>query len=565
MNNKDFDKFIREQLGKLEADFDGQHWEMMEHRLNTEPAPEGEMRPQQSLDDIVKNKLQGINVAFDENHWAMMDQKLEAELMSPEIEDIHLDGIAYDKLFDLNAPYNPSHWPLMSKRLDEAFSLRHEIVKYKIAEVAIMLLAILTLLPYLPLSKPNQVPQTPVIVEQQRLIPTMPDVSTDAQEKVATSPTAAQSDVLASQALSFSPANASEPLGQSGANANAESKSTDYARVSASSAASNGAEGRVVEKNLPPLPPAKAGGTTTVSPLPSTETKMIVPGTTTDRTVTDALEALPTQNAMVAAVATQYLAETATIDSRFRLLKSEERTMPVGMMHLFPEKRKRVRLGMFGAFDANYVMATSSAGISIPSYDQFFAGYGGGLSLGVGGEKWEVDFATIYASTYYVPRKVNVDLSRGSFAGGWYGRGLAAARIEMLKVPINVHRSLGKIGKTHISALLGASANVALFANSETRVVQLGTDPNNPQPITLEESSDNDIPSFEGVLEGGRLKDNLYLTANLGLRLERDLTARWSVFMQPSYQHRILSSGFGPTNDRINALSVYLGARVNLK
>ncbi len=662
MNNKDFDKFIQDQLGKLEADFDSQHWEMMEHRLNTEPAPEGGVRGNDSLDEVIGSKLGGLEVAFDANHWDLMDQKLDAELLTPEVEDIYLDGVAYDNLADLHPPYNPAHWALMSKRLDEAFSLRHRIYKYKIAEVAVMLLTILTLLPYLPLSK-HFATKDQTFATQQNILPdaasdnAFKDASANQQgatniaslapeNKAKQSANGATSVVVDPSSTSLGPINqeqlapnrifnlnplAISPISKNGRATDATSQEvlSPLAKLPGQPSTALGAplnETTAAQQSLVLNPIAASdkkessepkgllgflssklnlirfgkSGTFDMSKLvaPSSmafavpysdqfftgpqgglpfglrneKWELNIPSLYTAAHVSRKVNMDTKEDEFVFAgtAPIQQSLLTDPIAPRNAKLKEKARKMPAGFLHVLKSKTNRLRLGMFGAFDLNYVMTPFNPTLSVPSYDQFFTGYGGGLSLGVGGEKWELDIAAIYASTYYSPEKIRINVETGDFENGWLGKGLTAVHLELLKLPVNVHRSLGKMGKVQVSALAGVAANIALYTNYEVKLYPIGVDPDSslaapaPTPSTGGEGSALER-NFDGLFQGRNIKNNVYLTANLGFRLERDLTARWSIFMQPSYQHRIFANGFGPNKDRINSVSLYIGTRVNLK
>ena len=57
--------------------------------------------------------------------------------------------------------------------------------------------------------------------------------------------------------------------------------------------------------------------------------------------------------------------------------------------------------------------------------------------------------------------------------------------------------------------------------------------------------------AHDGVFEGGNLIDNTYITANLGLGIERRFNSRMSIFVGSTYQHQI-TKGLGPQSDKIN-------------
>ena len=88
-----------------------------------------------------------------------------------------------------------------------------------------------------------------------------------------------------------------------------------------------------------------------------------------------------------------------------------------------------------------------------------------------------------------------------------------------------------------------------------------------PRPSSSNTRSPNipETSKYDGLFEGGNLVDNRFYTANIGLGLERYLTPRWSVFVQPVYQYQFIKDGIGPNNDRFHTMSIQLGAKSSFK
>ena len=533
MENKDFEKIIREKLQQLESDFNPMHWEEMEHRLNTEAAPEGNMREQDSLDELVSDKLRNLEVSFTPSHWALMDEQLDAAFSNPEIDDVYLDGVAYDNLNNLNSPYNPDHWALMSKRLDDVFSIRHNVHRYKIIEVALLLFLIFTILPYLPTSS-DSAEQQQSIHSIASILPANADnhgasFNNDSKESAVTAPTTA--------------------VQSSGSSEVAINDKNQASRLNKQAKTNGSAEPPVIL----PTPQAQEGPVATEL----SSINIIEQGNAPNAS---ALGLTSLQSALLANYSR--LSPFDPIDRKSMRLEEKEIDMPLGAFYLLQPKATRVRLGMMAAFDAYYTMTPYNDQHSSSAYNHFSTGYGGGISLGFGGKQWEVEVGLLYSSISYSP-KFNVEIN-GTLSGGYYGEGLKAATLEVIKIPLNIHRSLGKIGKWQTSMLFGASANTALFTNYEFKKVPATTDPSlPPSPVPTGLSARPE--THKGFLQGGSLLDNTYLTANVGLRVERDLSARWSVFIQPIYQHHLFSNPLGPNNDKISSGSVLFGMRANLK
>jgi hypothetical protein len=67
-----------------------------------------------------------------------------------------------------------------------------------------------------------------------------------------------------------------------------------------------------------------------------------------------------------------------------------------------------------------------------------------------------------------------------------------------------------------------------------------------------------------GILHGGSFRDNLYVTASIGIGLIKNVSKRTSVFIEPKYSHFMSSQGLGPNLDKVHAVSMDLGVRYQL-
>ena len=154
MENNYFDKYLRENLENLESDFKPEHWDLFESSLDKLPDPAGEGRSNPSFDEIARQKLSQLEADPTPGHWELMEKMIDADEVS-EAAETSIDDLAYSKLAYLQPPYQPAHWKKMARRLNEEIFLRRIIYRYKLAEVALFLLILLTLFQFLPLNKPS--------------------------------------------------------------------------------------------------------------------------------------------------------------------------------------------------------------------------------------------------------------------------------------------------------------------------------------------------------------------------------------------------------------------------
>ncbi len=177
----------------------------------------------------------------------------------------------------------------------------------------------------------------------------------------------------------------------------------------------------------------------------------------------------------------------------------------------------------------------------------------------------------IYAARYY---PVGIVYVRGSLLSGLRGDELRTTELNMLNIPLHVRYDYFQHNKWRAYVLAGGSLQVAFQSNYYTaEAPQFNFLPAFPPPVTDGPGEESEIDRIrrdgQGWLEGGDFEDNAYLTLNFGFGAERYFSERWSLFVQPVYQHSVHYfknvDGLGPNNDRINSLSVLIGTRVRLK
>lgn len=552
MEDGHFDSIVSGKLGMIDPVFEAEHWDLMNKALDQELL-EPEMRDG-DFDILVSQKLENINPEFESAHWDLMNQALDQELLEPELEDVYLDGVAYDNLNNLNSPYNPEHWEIMSDKLDEAFSLRRKLVKYKVAEIALLLLFLFTAGQFIPFNN-NQF-TGPVV-------PHKTDLKSETESS--TELPASKSEVESSQQNLSSNQNVvalgettnSISTEQENINAN-ENSNLDaeaigdsyvdftYWNSNASSNTVEAANSNMVVSNDDEDEPK--GSTTIVTSEEPNENVLLV-NTEDSRSATDAVDHL---NSLV-----QFASGTNV--PGFGNCKD----------CLTKNNKPQLRFGTFASADLNHIQTGYNSAFDKAAYSRFAGGYGGGISIGLKTGKLELETGVIYSSTYYTPDSVNVEFNRGSLGqGGYVGEGIYAAQLDFVKIPLNAKYDLinWSEGKWRAYVLGGLSFNAAIQKNFLSRQYKI-ENRNNQREIASELFSEVKSPDYPGLLEeGGKLQGNHFFTANIGLGLERLLGNRWSIFAQPVYQHQFSGAQIkGPDNDRMNTLSLQFGTKVNFK
>lgn len=188
-------------------------------------------------------------------------------------------------------------------------------------------------------------------------------------------------------------------------------------------------------------------------------------------------------------------------------------------------------------------------------------GYGGGLALGYRKGKWGIETGLVYSSKQYQPKRENVEYQNDPFNGISY---LYVDQVDadVISIPVKATRRMAKIGSTSAHAVAGITTHFAATKRYAYETVHFP--PPIPQPNP--NPADPDLASFpegKGVLENGGLTQNVFASADLGLRLEQPIGKRYVAFVEPLFRQS-LSGGFGPNSARINTFSIQAGVMASL-
>ncbi len=549
MDHKEFDNILRNKLKQLEEPLAPGAWEQFHQKLvQAEGLSEAEA-VEQGFDDVLRKRLEAIDPAYQPAHWAMMANQLDQTASKPELEDVEFDGLAYENLSELRPPYNSAHWAIMADRLDTEYALRQRVVRYKAVELALMLLLIFTIIQYFP--NRHSIKKHQAVQQHIASVP-VPEIS-DSHELLQTtvvSEQAQQQSGTISSSVASLPVRNMKALAASDFQQNSlPSQHTDM--LLTNSRLEKVADEMALLHQETPVLANSLARSWRYSDVPGLES---VPGLLAERQ-----QALGRQ-------------ELAMLERISQRAEGPEAQLPACDGCDRFKKERHLRIGMFASADANYVMTPYNPKKFLPAYDQFFPGYGGGISIAYSIGRWAFETGGIYSSMYYTPDQFRIDLNNGDFEEGWSGIGFKDAQLEIIKVPLNIRYEYANIRNWRFYAATGVTAHVAMYQQYSFQKQYKGDPSNNffgppPSPAPGEASPAEQQALYRGYLENGSLQENAYLSANLGIGLERFLSPRWSVFFQPNYQHQLFSrsKGFGPNEDRFNHLSTFLGLRATLK
>jgi hypothetical protein len=474
------------------------------------------------FDRIIKEKMERYEAPPRPGHWELLEQQLDAAGHSAHRADAasELDQEVSQKMNALSAPYRPSHWARMATRLDREFVNAREVLRYKAMELSLMLLIMLTLWARLPSPSEQPITAAPNAKIER---PAAPNAETSPVDKVKNAETARHE-----AARRAAPA----------ADAAMPARVAPRPPVSTPAATGLGTLG---------APPAERRAEAPLSPLARKKISAPEEADETPRTerfaASEPLSALPTRAA-------------SPLDQQ-----SAPESPAVARSHA---RSRFWNFGMFGSMDYNRIMTPAVQFLDVKSreFDRYALGYSGGFSVGFEYPRWEIQTGFIYSAKRYQPLQVTVQ--RGRFQDGYVREQLKEVELNIVQVPLHLRYNFYLRNRLRLYGLAGGALQVAMSADYfvETVGALRSARPPDGGGSFFAQKGDN------GLLDGGALRENSYLTANFGVGIEHFVATRWSWFAQPTYHHSLnlfQGQGLGPTMDRISTMSLYTGIRVRME
>ena len=537
----EFDDQLKDALSNLGNDISPRDWDSFAEKLNASNGPA-------SFDDLIRDRMDSLEVNADANYWDVLESKIDQELNAPEISDEALDQLATDNLSNLYIPYNPTHWTLLSHRLEEEFNVRRKIFTYKAVEFSLMVLLLLTVVQFMPSYPSTSDKETTVSIDSASLSIFSPAESQSFTEVISSN---SSSTVVTPKTATTS----SETINRSDMVATTTAKK-ETTITSANLATTIPTDGINIPNIILDSPSETISIIENKEVVSELETALLVLEDTNqpENQPTLFLVNLPTN--------------PHTIDHSSDWSK-------IGQLKKF-SKKVVVRLGAMASANLNQIKTPSTSRYKDNSYQQFRLGYGGGITLDLNYEKLTFSTGLIYQRINYYPQEeINIG---GSFASGYQSHVFDEVNLNLLTIPMNLQFQINDPDKKwKLHAVTGASLNMLALNHYNVTINNLGGNNNGagpPLPLPIPTNIDRSAPielareadiAGEGLFEGGSFEKNHYFTANLGLGVERFISPRWSLYIQPIYQHELFGKDLGINRDKIRTFSVQIGAKSTFK
>ncbi|RMD73244.1 MAG: hypothetical protein D6818_05030, partial [Bacteroidetes bacterium] len=510
MGSNRFDDILRHKLRRLDPPYDPATWQRLQARLEAE----GLTRDPADADELIADKLRRLEQqpGLAQPDWDAFAEMLDAAETS--------DADAFDeavrgKLSGMHPDDRPD-WPRMDRMIDERLTLGGHLRRYRVPEVVVALLFLFTFFPYVQLWTPG--------TDWWRLPVSWFDDETAGPANAGMPPPAR---TAAQKPLATIPEHL--PVTVPGLSANATHEALP-ARPAPSAADRIGAPARPVVGVTPPARRIEE----------KVRLATAAPSSPLDRD--DLLASLET--------AMSNLQAEGTLEAALPLVGAAT--------------RKHVRLALVTATDVNFVVSPYDPVFGTPSDTTLAVGYGGGLMVAVQRNRWEWETGLLYTFKRYTPNTPRQLLGSLEYL---VEENFDGIQLDILQVPLHVRHNIWWHPNWSFWMHAGASAHLVLNPYYDIRHREvtplLATIPSSEKDPgeVLEQSRLREKEFPIGLLQGGSLHDNSWLTLNLGLGVERHFTDRLSLMAQPAIQYDLTTRGFGPNADRLHALSLWMGLR----
>jgi hypothetical protein len=217
-------------------------------------------------------------------------------------------------------------------------------------------------------------------------------------------------------------------------------------------------------------------------------------------------------------------------------------------------------LTLLTGLDGDNVFTPAYPRFKVPETVRNSSGFHLGFLLSEGAKRLETGFGFIFAHKEY--NAPAVTFIQGSLRDGYTTEQLKKIQLNLLQIPVFTRFNIVHKENWRLYASLGATAQVTLSANYF--IVHPGFFPSS---VALTGKTNSVYQNLEeGLMQGGTLIDNVYLSMDMGVGAEKMVSPRTSIFVQSSYQSFVghVSKGIGPYNDRISTVSFQSGVRINL-
>lgn len=176
--------------------------------------------------------------------------------------------------------------------------------------------------------------------------------------------------------------------------------------------------------------------------------------------------------------------------------------------------------------------------------------------------RWEYFTGFNYGLIKYNPKKVEELVPS---ATGELNQAYALSDIRLEKFTLNTGLRYTKMYGDHAVYAMGG-LNTHMITSTKYTIKEYEN--NTINSLTVEDVPSNTILEqknfHKGLLNGGNIRDNIHISAGIGIGYRYNINEKLDLFSQVRYNHNVFSNGVGPNRDKINSTSTDIGIRFKL-
>ncbi len=250
------------------------------------------------------------------------------------------------------------------------------------------------------------------------------------------------------------------------------------------------------------------------------------------------------------------------IDRVMGPVHSADVSVPVEPLHIRVPNKRQIWLNVFASFDHNIIHTPDDPVFLTGEYINYSTGHtiGAAISKELGRQEWSAGIS--YSKNTYQPGIMFREYV-GSFPD-YYRISLTQIESSILSLPFEYRFGIFGSEDWNIEFRTGFTAH--FVASAAYRIAQESISPESPE---LSELATSDFKTFSkmydgGILDGGSLANNTFVSLKGGLSLERHISDQVHIFFAPEYSHTVFNAGFGPNDDQLNRISFNVGIKYAL-
>lgn len=482
----------------------------------------------QNFDDLIKNKLSGLDNDTHSSDWSDFEQLLDADQISDNLID---EKVSYE-MNKMRSPYRHDHWNMLHDSLEFQRERNYKIIGYKIIEFSLVFLLLLSgynFYDHLPTTFQVEKPQiyaSDNVEEDQKIKDSTSDIEL-AMANLSVTPIASVNDeVVANNKLE-------------------EATAYQLSSVNSTHTTVNPRKPNTVE-SMDALHAITINHDLISNSIVATshdEDKSMLAST---------IEPLHSFNLNLAVVPTLDIKALSTIDNT-PTPNIKSIIDPLDNIN----SNKSTWLTAYASFDNNLVSSPYDIVYNQAGYETYGLGYSVGAEIARRVNDIEVGIGIKYSNRAYDPRYHSETF--GSIQTSYYEVGLKRIEFDVLSIPLNLKYTVYNTPSWKVDIGVGASASLISHTDYDVELRRLDTHNRGTRfdyDLYIDQKS-----LYPGLFQGGTLSENLFLTTDFSVGVEKEISSGNYLSIRPQYSLHTLSGGVGPNDDHIHNLSLSVGVK----